>query len=191
MIFELAKIQQGISKFRFQLTAAELELDYCKEAFTEAIVFSGQTNRSGDEIIVKGTVATKMKVQCSRCLKPFYYELAADVEFVVKTQDKGPDNVIVWDEDYVIVDHYGTLDTASLLRDLILLELPLHPLCDQNCKGLCPICGKNLNEGPCSCEREDIPSVWGPLERIKEEKITKKIEVKDGSTKKKTLKSAE
>lgn len=59
-------------------------------------------------------------------------------------------------DDYILVDESFKLDLDELLRSDILLELPYKYLCREDCKGLCPSCGKNLNEGPCSCNLHQV-----------------------------------
>ena len=60
-----------------------------------------------------------------------------------------------------------TIDLAPALREQILLAVPPSPLCDEACKGLCPQCGKDLNQGDCGCERTSIDPRWAALERLK------------------------
>lgn len=61
------------------------------------------------------------------------------------------------------------LDLQPLVRDAILLDLPLAPLCDEACKGLCPTCGADLNEGSCSCDPAPADPRWAALNTLKAE----------------------
>lgn len=100
---------------------------------------------------------------CDRCLREFDKDYASRFHhmLVVSLPDEG-------DDDYIEAPDY-MLDTDALLRDDILLELPSKFLCKDSCKGLCPKCGKNLNEGKCNCpEREPDPRL-AALSRLLEE----------------------
>jgi uncharacterized protein len=59
------------------------------------------------------------------------------------------------------------IDLSEDVRDYALLALPMKKLCSENCKGLCPKCGKNLNDGPCECRDEKIDPRWEPLQKLK------------------------
>jgi uncharacterized protein len=108
-------------------------------------------------IWVKGTVAGTFHAVCRRCLvdahQPFNYE-AAEL-YRPPTE--------VWEEGYVIGE--TTIDLEPLVRDAVLLNLPQNPLCREDCAGLCPKCGRNLNEDPHTHE-PDIDSRWSALKDL-------------------------
>lgn len=60
------------------------------------------------------------------------------------------------------------IDLSEDVKELTLLALPMKHLCDENCKGLCPKCGKDLNEGPCDCKVDEVHPVWEPLLKLKD-----------------------
>nr|MBQ4317743.1 DUF177 domain-containing protein [Clostridia bacterium] len=90
--------------------------------------------------------------QCARCLKPVESTLELDFEktAAVKGTLENEDN-----DDYVLAED-GMIDIDEPLLEEMLLELPFRHLCSQDCKGLCPKCGKNLNEGQCGCDTKTI-----------------------------------
>jgi uncharacterized protein len=59
------------------------------------------------------------------------------------------------------------IDLSELLRESLLLELPMRPLCSDDCVGLCSVCGKNLNQGPCGCVHDDVDPRWAVLKDLK------------------------
>ena len=83
--------------------------------------------------------------ECDRCLKPLKKHFVFQFSHILIAEIREDES-----DDYIQAPDYK-LDTVSLLRDDILLELPSKFLCKESCKGLCPKCGKNLNEGSCSC----------------------------------------
>ena len=62
------------------------------------------------------------------------------------------------------------IDLGELFREQILLAIPMTPLCREECKGLCPVCGADLNAGECSCERGEIDPRWSALADLKDKK---------------------
>ncbi len=90
-------------------------------------------------------VSFELRFDCDRCAVPVSRAFNYKFRHILVTQlsDESGD-------DYIEAPDYK-LDTDALLRDDILLELPSKLLCKGSCKGLCPKCGKNLNEGPCGC----------------------------------------
>lgn len=115
---------------------------------------SAEIWNTGDRLLVQAKLSGEAVVPCSRCLTPFATPLSVsfDEEFV-----EGQPNSVTPredEEDQSIATAYqgDTIDLAESVRDNILLELPMKPLCRADCAGLCPTCGANLNEGGCSCE---------------------------------------
>ena len=87
--------------------------------------------------------------ECDRCLQPVKKHFVFRFSHILIAEAPKDES-----DDYIQAPDYK-LDTVSLLRDDILLELPSKFLCKESCKGLCPKCGKNLNEGECSCQRHE------------------------------------
>ena len=88
--------------------------------------------------------------RCDRCLSAFdkTYDVPLEHTLVATLEDEEND-------DYILLDQYQ-LDLADLTLADILLELPYKSLCRDDCRGLCPMCGKNLNEGLCGCTRQSV-----------------------------------
>lgn len=104
----------------------------------------------GQALLVTGRLATVASGRCSRCLRPVEWPLEVR-QFVYHRELRG--------EDFV--------DLTENIREDILLELPQRILCDENCRGLCPDCGKDLNEGPCHCAPRRGDLRWQALDGIK------------------------
>ncbi len=131
----------------------DLMLDYLR-----GVLHLSRTSRG---ILVQGTIQTSAQGECVRCLEPVLVDLEVPIEeLFVYPPEPGAD--------YVVADD-GILDLAPLLREEIILDTPMGVLCKPDCAGLCPTCGKNLNEGPCNCAREDIDPRLAALKRLKDE----------------------
>lgn len=96
---------------------------------------------------------------CSRCLAPLDRPLLVESQFLgSKDPDlvaRGSHTLGSQDLDVVFLPE-DLLDEAELVREQFELQAPMHPLCEDACKGLCPVCGKNWNKGPCGCKPEAI-----------------------------------
>ncbi len=111
--------------------------------------------RISDGILVRGPVSGRYVETCRRCL------LETRREFGFETAEVYRVSADVWEERYVIAGE--TIDLDPLVRDAILPNLPLYPLCRDDCRGLCTWCGHNLNESDCGCDRERIDVRWSAL----------------------------
>jgi uncharacterized protein len=109
-------------------------------------------------ILVTGSVEAATTLECARCLQFFDSSLSLQVcELYV-----APGNERLPDEDSYRVTG-GEIHLETMLRDVLTLALPLNPLCDPACKGLCPRCGTDLNGRSCSCPQDDVDPRWAPL----------------------------
>lgn len=114
------------------------------------------TNHSG-LILLKGTVKPSLKVACARCGREFVYSepIGLDAKITDKLANKDED-------DFIIMQDFA-IDTEDIVRSALILELPTRYLCKEDCKGLCPKCGIDLNEQNCGCEISDRDSRWDAL----------------------------
>ncbi len=90
--------------------------------------------------------------ECARCLKPLHRDMTFEL-----SKNAAVSGSLVGEEtdDYVIIEN-SVLDISESVEELLFLELPSRDLCSESCLGLCPKCGKDLNEGNCSCRTKEI-----------------------------------
>ncbi len=127
-----------------------------------------QLMRTQNGILVTGTVHTRAEMVCSRCLEPAYYDLDIHIEEeYYPTVEVYTGAALPWreftDDEALLIDAQHILDITEVVRQDLIISLPMKPLCSENCKGLCPVCGANLNEGPHECEEEEIDPRWAAL----------------------------
>lgn len=127
-------------------------------------------HRNGDLIRVEGNASASLNAQCARCLDPFRMDVVGFFTFVVKRLPLGipiPADAEEGDEDseeFIFVEHDVTsIDITDIVRDSIILALPMKVLCRENCLGLCPVCGSNRNDGDCGCETSETDPRWKSL----------------------------
>lgn len=103
---------------------------------------------------VSGRAATRLAVECSRCVEPFEVpvDVAFSLRYVPHVENAGEGEREIG-EDELTTAYYreGLLDLVDLLREQFVLALPMKPLCREDCRGLCPQCGTNLNRTQCEC----------------------------------------
>jgi uncharacterized protein len=114
-------------------------------------------------ILVTGQVGGTAILQCARCLK----QLPAQVEVDVCELYYGPGHEPLEDEDAYSVKGVE-VDLEPMLRDAVALALPLNPLCEEACKGLCARCGKDLNLHDCTCTEEEGDPRWAALDALRD-----------------------
>jgi uncharacterized protein len=132
-----------------------------------------QMIRTGDGIFVIGKLHCSLEMNCSRCLEPFALPLQLNLEEefrplidivtgarLPQTQD---------DEPATLIDEHHILDLSEVVRQDILLAIPVSPVCRSKCAGLCLTCGKNLNDGPCDCKPDKIDPRLAALKQLLDE----------------------
>jgi len=145
---ELARLDDLV----VQVRAAHADLDIQKAA---------------DEYYCQGQVAARVVVECARCLGKFETELAGEVDFVVCSQQEATRHREVDEEDYVCFEGNDLrVDIVVPVRQALVLSMPMKPLCSEDCRGLCPKCGANLNERTCDCKNETPDPRWDGLKNL-------------------------
>jgi uncharacterized protein len=111
-------------------------------------------SRSGGNVIVHSRIQSQAEYLCARCLEPFPLPLKSEITFNLKPKPDFPlpEEAELTREDLETDFYEGEeVDLTSLIQDQILLALPPKGLCREECRGLCPRCGKNLNRETCDC----------------------------------------
>ncbi len=126
--------------------------------------------------VVSVDINSDIKVECSRCLEPFNMDLSGSSSIVFSKKRGKNKELKEKDLDVEFLENEEHFDVNELVREEIMVQTPMKPLCDENCQGICPICGNNKNLNPCSCEskqkRENSP--FAQLKHLLEQKKTSK-----------------
>ena len=122
-----------------------------------------------DEIRVKGHVEVAMEADCDRCLEPAACPVDGDFELNYRPVTDGYGNATVIDPSEAEMGFYedGGVELKDVLREYVLLSLPMQRLCRPDCQGMCPVCGKNRNLGHCQCRTETSDDRWAALKSIR------------------------
>ncbi len=117
-------------------------------------LLSGEVNllRSYHGILVQANLETSIELICSRCLSVFSHTLRLRIEEQYSSISEVADSMALPAENgSFLIDENHILDLNEAVRQHVLLARPMKPLCSDDCAGLCPDCGHNLNQGPCRC----------------------------------------
>ena len=154
MVFELSEETSGRFAIREVLDGGET-VDCGLEGPVEiAVAFE----RGQDMVQVQGVLRANLQVICSRCLAEMLYPMEAEF---CETFRKGAE---AFGEEYPFDGERLLLD--QLARDVILMNLPGQFLCREDCKGLCPQCGRNRNEGDCGCKGNERENPFSKLKGL-------------------------
>lgn len=128
-----------------------------------------EINKSGSEIIVKGTASGAVGLQCSRCLKAFIANIDSRLNVVYHPAEEiNREDHYELKSDELDTGFYmnDILDTDDLLKEQLLLSVPMKPLCSNECMGICPHCGADLNITRCNCIASETDSRLAALKQL-------------------------
>ena len=120
---------------------------------SEAVIAEGTVRNTAGVLVMKGTVRTRIRGVCDRCAGEFQRDVSFPIDAVLVTELSSEE-----DEDENIFPLVGdSADLEEIVRTVFVLNLDSKLLCREDCKGICPRCGKNLNLGKCDCRKEPDP----------------------------------
>lgn len=125
--------------------------------------------KDAQKVRLVGRVKATLELDCSRCLEPFTVPVDApfDALFLPASENAGDAEREVEEEDLGVSFYKeDVIDLGEVMREQFYLALPMKPLCREDCQGLCPVCGKNRNREPCSCQVEWVDPRLEPLRKL-------------------------
>ena len=134
-------------------------------SFPSPLKVKGDITNTAGYMRMTLTASLDYSAKCARCLTTVNGSFSFDLEKTVAPREvlSGLDEDRLYD--YAIIED-GFLDIDSQITEQLEVEFPLRFLCSEDCKGLCSKCGKNLNEGPCNCEKREIDPRMAPLQKL-------------------------
>ncbi|MBO8159443.1 DUF177 domain-containing protein [Thermosyntropha sp.] len=121
-----------------------------------------EVENTGEMFLAKGKLKAKVILECSRCLKES--EFPVDIDLYFNIVEKGLQGEFT--EENVVFFTGDEVDITTYLEEEVMLSLPLQPLCKEDCRGLCPFCGADLNTGACRCQEQNIDPRWEKLKQL-------------------------
>jgi uncharacterized protein len=163
----------------YEVGVNELDRDELASVGSATIVTTVKQGDLGDEYIADGTVSFTADMNCARCAEP--YPIANTSTFHVRFRPRPETSAVneeveITDKEELDVEFYSerSVPLRELALEQIQLSIPMKPLCDENCLGLCPTCGVNRTREQCSCETSIVDDRWGALKDLREELARKK-----------------
>jgi uncharacterized protein len=163
---ELDKLEGASARFAHTYEPDELVLDDEHARLVGPPQITGRITRSGHDVRLQGQITARAVVDCDRCLKQVTVPIEStfDVTYVPASDYVETEAAELQEEDLGLsVYEDEAIDIDELVREQVLLTMPTRALCEEDCKGLCPVCGANRNENPCECEPKEIDPRWGAL----------------------------
>ena len=154
MQLDLTRYRQPVSQFGRTFQPSELGQEGEAYQVVAPVQVDLEIHKDKDRFRLVGTARTELELPCSRCLEPYRLPLDAafDMRYLPASESAGADEREVTEDDLdTSVYRDDQIDLSELLREQFYLALPMKPLCREDCRGLCPQCGTNLNTSTCGC----------------------------------------
>lgn len=166
--------EMELRKIRFDEIFQPGQIDFSGEALDQqsplhAVGTAELLAHSDGEVRIQGKYSVEMAAECDRCLGRARFPLDTGfdlfyrpMKFIAREEE------VEIDEGEAEIGFYenGGLELEDILREQVLLALPMQRVCSDVCKGICPVCGKNRNETPCDCRIENADDRWGALRKL-------------------------
>ncbi len=170
MLIELANLEGGQGIFAQTYQPEEPNLADERLRLNGPVAVSGKVKTSGTEVFVTGNVKANILLECDRCLRQLELPVNADfkLEYVTGNQyESGHDAELSEAEMAVSIFDGETIDIDEVVKEQLVLSVPVRILCQPECKGICAECGADLNLGDCGCQSEKIDPRWAALKNLK------------------------
>jgi uncharacterized protein len=132
--------------------------------------WEGEVSRTSTGFLLAAQLEYEQELACPRCLGAVHVPVASTVELVIEPRSSEPTTgeIELEDGDFDVLYVDGEeLDTEPILMEQIDLNVPMRQLCRDDCRGLCPVCGQNLNDRECGCDRTAVDPRWEELARLR------------------------
>lgn len=157
LLLDISQMREARARLDRTYAADVLPSDADVYRLVEPVRLGADVLRDRDQFRVTGTVETAIELTCSRCLESFRVPVreSFDVLFLPHVEAPSDEETEVEDEDLTTGFYRDqVIDLGQLMQEQFYLAAPMKPLCRDDCRGLCSMCGTNLNAGACQCTHE-------------------------------------
>lgn len=172
MLISLQELQLHAIRFCVDIPAGEIDFDsgisQTSALHTEGV--ASLLNHSLGEIRIAGKLSVSADGNCDRCLGPAAFSIAKEFDLVYVPSDQtGGAGAEEIDRAATEVGYYegAGLELNDVLREVVLLALPMRLVCSEACKGICPVCGQDRNMRDCHCQTETADERWNQLRALR------------------------
>ena len=171
MFISLQQLEHHPVRFKVDIPAGEIDYD-SKLTQSSTLHAEGSAqllNHSLGEIRVQGQLNVTVEATCDRCLEAASVPIENRFDLVYMPADESTGGEDEIDEAGIEVGYYegNGLALNEILREVVLLALPMQLICSEACKGICPACGQNRNQRDCGCQTETIDERWTQLKNFR------------------------
>jgi len=157
MRLDLSQVRTGREHYEKVYDPGMFSAD--REAFqvVAPVALSFDILKDKEQFHLTGTIRTTLELPCSRCLEAFTSPVDAsfDLRYQPHALNTGNDEREIEEDDLSTAFYENDeIDLGQLMREQFYLSVPMKPLCQDDCRGLCPVCGTNLNRGTCACKQD-------------------------------------
>jgi uncharacterized protein len=170
MRIDLEKLEGGKGSFAHTYQPDELNPVDERVKLTQPLEAKGTVRRSGNDVFINGHIETRAQVECDRCLKPVELPVSADftLEYIPGAEYESSSAAALSEEEMAVSVFEGdAIDVDEIVKEQVLLAVPARTLCREDCKGICPECGIDLNTGQCNCATDEVDPRWAALKNFK------------------------
>ena len=171
MLLDLTRYRQPLNHFAREFQPEEVAQESDAYRIVAPVRVDMDIHKDKDRFRLEGTAKTELELTCSRCLEP--YSMPVDAVFDLRylpaseaTDPDGGEGEVTEDDLDTSVYRDDQIDVNEVLREQFYLALPMKPLCQPDCRGLCPVCGVNRNRESCSCKSDWTDPRLGALRRF-------------------------
>ena len=164
MKVSLTALDRGEVHVREQIPPDDPMWEGAELTLAEPLVVDLTAREVGEGVFVRGRLRTTVRLACRRCLSSVEQPVDDTVDLLFDTL--GPDEEEAEGEVYPLPARGDELDLREAVREQLLLRAPQFALCREECRGLCPSCGADLNQGECGCVPEAAASPWDALKNV-------------------------
>lgn len=162
---ELATMPGYRAQFDYTIDLSQEEVGF-EFPFRQPVRLEGEVSDDAGAITLSATVYAHVTTRCARCGKPVEYDKETDVEFLLVKELEGDDE----DRDDLYLVESDAVELNDILIPELILDMEMAVLCDEDCKGLCPKCGQDLNHGQCGCVTKEIDPRLAVLQKFLDNK---------------------
>lgn len=171
MFFHIRDLEVRAARFNVELAPGKIEFFDPKLRQKGTLKAKGIVELVSDalgEIRVKGHVSVAMEADCDRCLEPAPVPIDSDFELYYRPVVQGFGDEVEIDKSEAEMGFFegDGIELDDVLREYILLALPMQRVCSESCKGICPVCGQNRNLKECGCQLQAGDDRWAALKNL-------------------------
>jgi uncharacterized protein len=163
-----------VKKVRFEIAFQPGEIDFSDAGLTQATPLEAQgsaellANTLG-EVRIRGHIKVRMRAECDRCLEPADFPVDSNFDLfyrpAIQAASEEDIEIDAGESELAFYEGEG-IELKDVLREYVLLAMPMQRVCRQECQGICPACGQNRNLVHCGCEAKPVDDRWAALKNL-------------------------